>query len=126
MSRTSGARLNVAGLLVTAIGMIVEMGAGSELYPTLAGPIVLLVGAAMVAFRPGRWTGYVGLTIPLVLGVGLIVSAVMSPAFFDQLIDTGNAGIVLGSLLHVIGLSTAVAGGFGMVLRGLRQSVHGA
>ena len=111
------AKLNVIGVVLAAIGMLLEIGAGSELYPTLSGPIVLLVGAAIVAFGPGRWTAYVGLIVPLVLGVGLAVSAVMSPAFFEQVTDIGNAAIVLGSLLHVAGLIAAVVGGFGMLLR---------
>lgn len=111
------AKLNVIGVVLAAIGMLFEIGAGSELYPTLSGPIVLLVGAAIVAFGPGRWTAYVGLIVPLVLGVGLAVSAVMSPAFFEQVMDFGNAAIVLGSLLHVAGLIAGVVGGFGMVLR---------
>jgi hypothetical protein len=117
-SLSNGAKLNVAGLVLTAIGMLFEIGAGSELYPTLTGPIVLLIGAAAVAFRPGRWTGYLGLIIPFVLGLGLIVSVALSPAFVDQLTDTDNAGIVAGSLLHVVGLVTGIVGGFGMVLRG--------
>ena len=111
------AKLNVIGVVLAAIGMLFEIGAGSELYPTLSGPIVLLVGAAIVAFGPGRWTAYVGLIVPLVLGVGLAVSAVMSPAFFEQVMDFGNAAIVLGSLLHGAGLIAGVVGGFGMVLR---------
>jgi hypothetical protein len=79
-----------------------------------------------VALRPGRWTAYIGLVIPLALAVGLIVSAALSPVFLEQLTDTGNAGIVLGSLLHVVGLTAAVAGGFAMVLRGPRHFVHSA
>jgi hypothetical protein len=125
-SLSLGAWLNVAGLVLAAVGMLLEMGAGSGLYPTLTGPIVLLIGAAVVALRPGRWTAYIGLVIPLALAVGLIVSAALSPVFLEQLTDTGNAGIVLGSLLHVVGLTAAVAGGFAMVLRGPRHFVHGA
>jgi hypothetical protein len=119
-SLSNEAKLNVTGLVLTAVGIVLEIGAGSGLYPTLTGPIVLLVGAAIVAFRPGRWTGYVGLIIPLVLAVGLIVSAVLSRTFVDQLTATASPGLVLGSLLHVVGLIAAVAGGIALVLR--RQS----
>jgi hypothetical protein len=123
-SLSTASKLNVMGLAVAAIGMLLQIAAGSQLYPSLTGPIVLLLAAAVVAFAPGRWPGYIGLVIPLVLLVGLSVSALLSSAFFEQLKDIGNAGIVLGSLLHVVGLSTAVGGGVGMVLRGRRAAGH--
>lgn len=116
------ATLNVIGLVLTAAGMLLQIAAGSELYPSLTGPIVLLVAAAFVAFGPGRWTPYVGLVVPLVLGVGAIVAAVMTGAFIRQLADVGNPAIVFGSLLHVIGLAAAVTGGVGM-LRDRRRLV---
>jgi hypothetical protein len=115
------AKLGVIGLVLTAAGMLLQIAAGSELYPSLTGPIVLLGAAVFVAFGPGRWTPYVGLVIPLVLGVGAIIAAVMTGEFIDQLANVGSAGIFLGSLMHVVGLVAAVTGGIGMLLvrRGL-------
>jgi hypothetical protein len=79
-----------------------------------------------VAFGPARWTPYVALAVPLVLGIGAIVAAVMTGEFVDQLTSIGNPAIVLGSLMHVIGLSAAVAGSVGMLLdrRGLVSVAH--
>ena len=57
------------------------------------------------------------LTVPLVLGLGPIISAVMSGEFIVQLTDISKVGVLLGSLMHVIGLIAAVAGGVGMVRR---------
>ena len=116
-SLESDAKLNVIGLVVAATGIGLEIAAGSRLYPTVALPIVLLVGAAIVAFAAGRWTRYVGLVIPLVLAVGLAISIALARTFIDQLTDIGNVGILVGSLLHVVGLVVAVAGGIRMVLR---------
>jgi hypothetical protein len=116
-SRSGAAKLNVAGLVLTAIGILLERVAGSELYPTLVPPIVLLVGAAAVALRPGRLTSYLGLVIPLVLAAGITISALLAPTFLEQIVAPDNAGIVLGSLLHIVGLVAALAGGVGMVLR---------
>ena len=113
---SNAAKLNVAGLVLTAAGMLLQIAAGSKLYPSVAGPIVLLVAALIVAFWSSRWTPYVGLLVPLVLGLGLTIAAVMTGDFIDQLTNTGQAGILLGSLMHVIGLVAAVAGGVGMVL----------
>jgi hypothetical protein len=114
---SSAAKLSVTGLVLTAAGMLLQIGAGSDLYPTLAGPIILLAAAAVVAFVRRRWTPYVGLIVPLVLGVGAIVAALMTGEFVAQLTDVGNPGVLLGSLMHVVGLVAAVAGSVGM-LRG--------
>ena len=115
---SNAAKLNVAGLVLTAAGMVLQIAAGSGLYPSFAGPIVLLVTAVVVAFWHGRWMAYVALVVPLVLGLGAIIAAVMSGEFVEQLTDTGNVGILVGSLMHVIGLIAAVAGGVGMLRRG--------
>ena len=112
---STAGKVNVAGLVLTAAGMLLQIAGGSTLYPSVTGPVVLLVTAAIVAFVPGRWTPFVGLVVPLVLGVGAIVAAAMSGDFIDQLTDPGRAGVFLGSVLHVIGLIAAVAGGVAMV-----------
>ena len=115
--RLSGAaRLNVAGLVLTAAAMLLQITAGSTLYPSVTGPIVLAITALLVAFVSRGWTAYVGLVVPLVLGVGAIVAAVMTGDFIGQLTNLGNAGIFVGSVLHVVGLIAAVAGGLGMVI----------
>ena len=109
------AKLNASGLVLTAAGMLVQIATGSTLYPSVTGPVVLLAAAGFVVFGPGRWTPYVGLAIPLVLGVGAIVAAIMTGGFIRQLTDAGHAGIVVGSVMHVIGLVAAIAGGVGML-----------
>jgi hypothetical protein len=113
---STAARANAAGLVLTSAGMLVQIAAGSTLYPSITGPIVLIAAAIFVAFGPGRWTPWVGLVVPLVLGLGAIVAAVMTGGFISQLTDVGKPGLFLGSLMHVIGLVAAVAGGVVMVL----------
>ena len=76
---------------------------------------MLLAAAVFVAFGPGRWTPYVALLLPLVLGSGAIIAAVMTGEFITQVTDIGKPGILVGSLLHVIGLIAAVAAGLGML-----------
>jgi hypothetical protein len=94
---------------------------GLELYPSFTGPIVLVGAAIFVALGPGRWTPFVGFGVPLVLGIGANVAAIMTGAFVDQLTRFRHLAIVIGSGMHVIGLTTAVIGGVGMLLdrRGL-------
>jgi hypothetical protein len=116
-SLSNEAKLTASGLVLAAAGMLLEIGAGSQLYPTLTGPIVLVVGATLVSLQLGRWTAYAGLIIPLVLAIGLVVSAVMSPAFLEQLTGFDNLGLSLGSLFHVLGLMASVVGGLAMVMQ---------
>ena len=113
---SNAAKVNTAGLVLTSAGMLVQIAAGSTLYPSITGPIVLIVAAIFVAFGPGRWTPWVGLVVPLVLGLGAIVAAVMTGGFIGQLTGLGNPGLVVGSLMHVVGLTAAIAGGAVMVL----------
>jgi hypothetical protein len=98
--------------------MLVQVAAGSTLYPSITGPIVLIVAAILVALGPDRWAPWVGLVVPLVLGLGAIVAAVMTGGFIDQLTDLGKPGLFVGSLMHVIGLIAAIAGGLVMILGG--------
>jgi hypothetical protein len=113
---SNAAKLSVTGLVLTATGMLLQIAGGSELYPTFAGPIILLATAVIVAFVRRRWTAYVALIVPLVLGVGAIIAALMTGAFVTQLTDVGNPSVLLGSLMHVFGLVAAVAGGVAMLL----------
>ena len=115
--RSSATILNIIGLAAAAAGMLLQIVAGSGLYPSLAGPIVLIVTALIVAFGPWRWTAYIGLLVPLVLGVGAIAAAAMTGEFTRQLGDIGNPGLVIGSLLHIGGLIGAIVGAIGMLRR---------
>jgi hypothetical protein len=110
------AQVNAAGLVLTAAAMFVQIAAGSTLYPSIAGPIVLIVSAAVVMFGPARAAPWVGLVVPLVLGIGAIAAAVMTGDFIDQLTDLGRPILLVGSLMHVIGLTAAIAGGLVLVL----------
>lgn len=114
--------LNVIGLALAAAGMLLQIVAGSALYPSLTGPVVLVAAAVFVALGSGRWTPFVAVGVPLVLGIGAIVAAIMTGAFVDQLTSFGDPAIALGSWMHVVGLTAAVIGGVGM-LRDRRRLV---
>jgi hypothetical protein len=113
---STATKVNAAGLVLTSAGMLVQIAAGSTLYPSVTGPIVLIVAAIFVTFGPGRWTPWVGLVVPLVLGVGAIVAAAMTGGFVDQLTNADKPALVVGSLVQVIGLIAAIGGGLVMVL----------
>jgi hypothetical protein len=108
--------LNALGLVLAASGMLLQIVAGSDLYPSLTGPAVLLVTALLVVLVAGRWTRWIGLAVPLVLGIGAVVAAVMTGEFVDQLTSWSNPAILVGSVMHVTGLAAAVMGGVGAVI----------
>ena len=112
---TFWAKLNIAGLVLAAAGMLTQMAFGSQLYPTLTGPTVLLIAALIVAFGPARWVPFVALLVPLVFGVGALIAASMTGGFVAQLTSLGQPGLFIGSLMHVIGLVAAIVGGAGML-----------
>lgn len=118
--RSSAAKLNVTGLLVAAGGILLQIAAGSTLYPSFLGPAALLGTAVLAALVHGRWTSHVALLVPLLMGVGALITG----DFIRQLTGFGEPAIVLGSVMHVIGLIAAVAGGSGMVLGSPRVPEH--
>jgi hypothetical protein len=118
--RTNAARLNAAGLLVAAAGMVLQKANGSTLYPSYAGPVVLVLTAVVVTVWSPRWAALVALVVPLVLAVGLAVTSMANGDFPQQLADPDEAGVLVGSVMHVVGLLVAVAGG--VALLGARAS----
>ena len=119
------AQANATGLVLTAAGMVVQIAAGSTLYPSDAGPIVLVVAALVVLFGPARATPWVGLVVPLVLGIGAVSAVVMTGDFIDQLTDFGRPGLIIGSVMHTVGLIAAIGGGLVMVMNRGRVAANG-
>jgi hypothetical protein len=56
--------------------------------------------------------------------VGAITAALTTGDFIDRLTDVGKPGLLAGSVMQVVGLITAVAGGLAMVL-GRRETPAG-
>ena len=54
---SNAAKLTVTDLVLAAADMTLQMAAGFVLYPSLAGPIVLLVTSVIVLSGPGRDPG---------------------------------------------------------------------
>jgi hypothetical protein len=116
---SAAGKLNVIGMVAAAVGIIMQIASGSDLYPTIPpGPIILLAGAALVALGPWRWTPVVGVVVPLFLLVGAVIAAVVSGEFVDQLTDPGEVGIFAGDVLQLLGVIIALVAG----IVALRQS----
>jgi hypothetical protein len=115
------AKMNAAALAVTAAGMLLQITSGSELYPTIPpGPIILLVGAGVVALGLRRWSPVIGLVVPLILTVGGIVAAASGNRFLDQLRESAELGIFVGTVVHLLGLIAALFAGTLALMRSHR------
>jgi hypothetical protein len=110
--RTQGSRtkaVHVVGLVVAAAGVLIEYLTGVPGFPLVPpGPIILLVGAAVVAFVRWRWIVALGVLLALFISVGAVASGVTAAV----LAAPSVVGQFLGALVQVFGLLVAVVAGF--------------
>lgn len=111
----------VAGLVLAAVGLVIQVISGVPGFPTIPpGPIILVVAAAFVALAPWRWAPIVGLVTALFLVVGAVVAAAV-PGIADRLGDPGEFGPFAGTALYALGLLVALVAGVVATKRGLRR-----
>lgn len=105
---TTPGRINVAALVVAAVGTLVLYASVPDDFPPIPpGPIILLVAAAVVTFAPGRLTPAIRVIAPLFMFIGGIVTG----AIPDILTDPDNVGSFVGSVIQMLGLLTAMVSG---------------
>jgi hypothetical protein len=116
-SLPSAARVNVGGLLVAAVGIVIQIAAGVD-YPTIPpGLIILLVTGGLVTFGRWAWTSLIGVLVPLFLFVG----GIAAPTGRDNLAHPGDFGQFAGTLIQLVAVAVALAAGL-LVLRDWRNS----
>jgi hypothetical protein len=108
---SSASKLVVAGLIVSAAGVVLQMLSGVD-YPTIP-PVffILLVPAGLIAFGPWRWTPVTASLAGLFLTFGLFASGA-SARLFD-VSQVGGAGGSVGLWIQM--LAVIVAGLAGIV-----------
>jgi hypothetical protein len=101
-------KLTVAGLVVAAAGIVIQIVSGAE-YPTVPpGLIILLVAAGVVALGSRwRWTALVGVIVSLFLLVGGALAAQVR----DQLGDPTRVGVFVGTVIQLLALAIALIAG---------------
>jgi hypothetical protein len=120
------ARLNAAALVATAAGMVLQIASGSELYPTIPpGPIIVLVGAGVVAIGTRRLSPIIGLLVPVILTIGGIVASAAGNQFLEQLTELAEVGIFVGTVIHLLGLIAALVTGIVAITQSRRASQPG-
>ena len=117
------AKLNAAGLLVAAAGLMVQYFSGVD-FPTIPpGPIILTVAAAVVVFGPWPRSSVVGLVAALIVSVGGVIATIVGNGFRETLGDPSDVGAFTGALIQIAGLLIAVPAGFVAARR--RSRSHG-
>jgi hypothetical protein len=116
--RSLAAKLNAAGLVLAAAGIMIQYASGVD-FPTIPpGPIILLAAAALVVFGPRRSGAVVGLVAALFVALGGTIATIVGDGFEPQLSDPSALGGFAGTLVQIAGLVIAVAAGIVAVRRG--------
>ncbi len=115
------ARLNAAGLVVAAAGIMIQYVSGVD-YPTIPpGPIILLAAAAVVAFGPWSWAVRVGLGAALFVSIGGAIATIVGNGFSETLGDPGDLGGFAGAVVQIVGLAIALPAGIVAAKRSSRR-----
>jgi hypothetical protein len=105
------ARLNAAGLVVAAAGIMVQYVSGVD-FPTIPpGPIILLVAAAVVVFGPWRRAPAVGLVAAAFVSLGGVIATIAGNGFDSTLGHPSEVGGFVGAVVQIAGLMIAVPAG---------------
>jgi hypothetical protein len=98
----------VAGLVVAAAGIVIQIASGAE-YPTIPpGLIILLVAAGVAALGiRWRWTSLFGVIVPLFLLAG----GALAPQARGQLGDPTRVGVFVGTVIQLLALAIALIAG---------------
>jgi hypothetical protein len=115
---SAAGKLNVAGLVAAAAGIVIQIASGAD-YPTVPpGLIMLLVAAGLVALGARwRWTTIVGVVVPTFLLVG----AVVAPQARDQLGDPGQVGVFVGTVVQLLAMAVALVAGVAAARRSYQE-----
>jgi hypothetical protein len=114
--------LTVAGLVIGAIGIGIlwASGVAFPVYPP-PGIVILALGALLVAGVKRPWAPGVGAFLGLFVLVGFGLSSLTSGAGTDNLLGREGTGAVVGTVVQLIGVVTALVAGLLAVSRDYRQ-----
>jgi membrane-bound ClpP family serine protease len=102
------ARTEAAALTVAAIGIIIQIIGGVK-YPVVPpGLIILLAGAALVAFLPWR---RIGALLGVLVGAFMIFGAAAASTGRYDLTHPGHPGAFIGTWIQLIAVVVAVIAG---------------
>jgi peptidoglycan/LPS O-acetylase OafA/YrhL len=104
--------VTLAALALLALSIVGQIVAGAD-YPAVPpGLVIPVVAAALLAWRPNRWTAGLALAVGLFIGVG----AVVTPNTGDHL-SSGGSLLIVSTLAELLALAGMVVAGAVSVLR---------
>ena len=115
---SAAGKLNVAGLVAAAAGIVIQIASGAD-YPTVPpGLILLLAAAGLVAVGARwRWTTIVGVVVPAFLLVG----GAIAPQAREQLGDPSQVGVFVGTAVQLLAMAVALVAGLAATWRSYRH-----
>jgi hypothetical protein len=118
---SAAGKLNVAGLVAAAAGIVIQIASGAD-YPTVPpGLIILLAAVGLVALGARwRWTTIVGVVVPTFLLVG---GAIAQQAR-DQLGDPGQVGVFVGTVVQLLAMAVALVAGLAAAWQRYRHRIR--
>jgi hypothetical protein len=118
---SAAGKLNVAGLVAAAAGIVIQIASGAD-YPTVPpGLIILLAAAGLVALGARwRWTTIVGVVVPTFLLIGAVVASQAR----DQLGDPGQVGVFVGTAVQLLAMAVALVAGVAAAWRSYRHRTN--
>ncbi len=117
----SGPRwVTVAGLVAGAVGIAILWASGIP-FPFVIPPgiVILLGGAVFVGLARWRWAPAVG----AFLGLFIIVGFLLSPSGVPNLLGENGAGVVVGTVVQMVGVLVALIAGVAATWRNYRGPV---
>ncbi|MGH9270139.1 MAG: hypothetical protein ACRDZ2_02580 [Ilumatobacteraceae bacterium] len=109
------AKLNAAGLVVAAVGIVIQIVGGIDFPAVPPGLVIVVVAAGLVAYTRWGWVSYVGVVVP----VFLLVGGTLAISNEDEPNRTDVVGLG-GTVVQAIGLVVALIAGL-QVLRQMRS-----
>lgn len=117
-SPSGASKLTVLGLVVAAVGIVIQVFSGVSEYPTIPpGLIILLVAAGVVALETRwSWTPLIGVVVALFLLFGAVVTSGTA----NRLSDPAMVGAFVGTVVQLLGLVVAAVTGLVSAIRNYR------
>lgn len=115
--------ITVVGLIIGAAGISL-LWAGGQDFPVYPPPgiVILAVGALFVIVAPWRWVPGVGAFLGLFVIVGFAIEAIVSGGGIDNLAGDEGGLRLLGQIVQLLGVATALLAGSAAVVRAKRAA----
>jgi hypothetical protein len=115
--RTAGIRATVvAGLLLAAVGIVVQRFAGVEMPAVPPGVVILVVPAVLITVLRWRW-----LPILAILAAGAELAGLIMVGGLTELFAADNAGVIAGAWMRLLGSVAGLVFGVVMLIMVFRK-----